>query len=102
MNLDGPRPAAYEGLVTRGIAFAIDAAIINIVALIVGVGVGLVLSIFSISDAGKDIAAAAGGAAFVAWTATYFVTFWSTTGQTPGSRLLRIRVCRAEGSGALR
>jgi uncharacterized RDD family membrane protein YckC len=30
------------------------------------------------------------------------VTFWSTTGQTPGSRLLRIRVCRANDGGVLR
>jgi len=102
MNLDGPRPAAYEGLVTRGIAFAIDAAVINLVALIVGVGVALVLSLFSLSETAKTIVVAAGGAGYLGWTVTYFVTFWSTTGQTPGNRLLRIRVCRADDTGVLR
>ena len=43
-------PLAYEGLVTRAIAFAVDAAIIDLIALVVGVGLGLALSILSISD----------------------------------------------------
>jgi uncharacterized RDD family membrane protein YckC len=30
------------------------------------------------------------------------VTFWSTTGQTPGNRLLQIRVCRADDGDVLR
>jgi hypothetical protein len=29
---------------------------------------------------------------FLVWTAAYFVTFWSTTGQTPGARAMRFRV----------
>jgi uncharacterized RDD family membrane protein YckC len=102
MSPDAPRPPTYEGLVTRGIAFAIDAAVINLIALVVGVGVALVLSLFSLSDTAKAIVVAAGGAAFLGWTVTYFVTFWSTTGQTPGNRLLRIRVCRADDTGLLR
>jgi uncharacterized RDD family membrane protein YckC len=35
---------------------------------------------------------AAGGATYLAWSIGYFVAFWSTTGQTPGNRLLGIRV----------
>ena len=30
------------------------------------------------------------------------MTFWSTTGQTPGDRLLQIRVCRAGDRDVLR
>ena len=30
--------------------------------------------------------------ALVLWGAAYFVTFWSTTGQTPGARMMRFRV----------
>jgi uncharacterized RDD family membrane protein YckC len=30
------------------------------------------------------------------------VTFWSTTGQTPGSRLMRIRVRPSHGAGTLK
>jgi len=102
MSAADRRPPSYEGLVTRGIAFAIDAAIIDLIALVVAVGVALVLSLFPVSDTAQAIVVAAGAAAFVAWTVAYFVTFWSTTGQTPGNRLLRIRVCRADDSGVLR
>ena len=87
----------YQGLVTRAIAFAIDAGIINLIALIVGVGVGLALSILSIDDSLEVVLLACGGVAFVLWSIAYFVTFWSTTGQTPGNRLMQIRVCREDG-----
>jgi uncharacterized RDD family membrane protein YckC len=87
----------YQGLVTRAIAFAVDAAIINLIALLVGVGVGLALSIVSIQDSLKVVLLAAGGVAFVVWSVSYFAVFWSTTGQTPGNRLMQIRVCREDG-----
>jgi uncharacterized RDD family membrane protein YckC len=95
-----PPPVAapqYEGLVTRAIAFAVDAAIVNLVALVVGVGVGLALSVLTIHDSLKVVLVACGGAAFVLWTIGYFVVFWSTTGQTPGNRLMQIRVCGEDG-----
>jgi uncharacterized RDD family membrane protein YckC len=92
----------YEGLVTRTIAFAIDAAIINLTAIIVSVTVGLALSLFDVSDNAKAVLVAIGGVAYLIWTASYFVTFWSTTGQTPGNRLIRIRVCDADSSDRIR
>jgi len=92
----------YQGLVTRAIAFAVDAAIINVIALLVGVGVGLALSVLSMPDSLKVVLLAVGGAAFISWSVAYFVVFWSTTGQTPGDRLMQIRVVRAEDSGPLR
>jgi uncharacterized RDD family membrane protein YckC len=87
----------YQGLVTRAIAFAIDAGIINLIAIVVGVGVGLALSILTISDSLEVVLLACGGVAFVIWTVSYFAVFWSTTGQTPGDRLMQIRVCREDG-----
>jgi uncharacterized RDD family membrane protein YckC len=101
----GPAPAAepvYEGLVTRGIAFAIDAALVNLAALIVSVSAGLALSILDPSNNVEAVALAVGAVAYVAWTVGYFVTFWSTTGQTPGSRLLQIRVRQADDGDVLR
>lgn len=92
----------YEGLVTRGIAFAVDAAVINLVALIVSVSVGLALSVLDPSNDVETVALAVGAAAYALWSIGYFVTFWSTTGQTPGNRLLQIRVCRADDGGTLR
>jgi uncharacterized RDD family membrane protein YckC len=88
----------YQGLVTRAIAFAVDAAIINLIALLVGVGVGLALSILSISDTAETVLLACGAGAFAVWTVGYFAVFWSTTGQTPGNRLMRIRVCTDDGT----
>ena len=85
----------YEGLVTRAIAFALDAAVINVTAIVVGAAVGLALSVLTVPDWLDTVLLAVGGAAFVAWSVGYFVVFWSATGQTPGSRLMRIRVCRA-------
>lgn len=94
-----PPPAApqYEGLVTRAIAFAVDAAIINLIALVVGVAVGLALSILTIHDSLEVALVACAGVAFILWTLGYFVVFWSTTGQTPGNRLMQIRVCGEDG-----
>jgi uncharacterized RDD family membrane protein YckC len=93
---------AYEGLVTRGIAFAVDAAVINFVALIVSVSVGLALSVLDPSNDVETVALAVGAVAYALWSIGYFVTFWSTTGQTPGNRLLQIRVCRADDGAVLR
>jgi uncharacterized RDD family membrane protein YckC len=98
-----PAPAVhYEGLVTRAIAFSVDAALINLISIVVGVAVGLCLSVLKLPDWVETTAIAVAGAAYIVWTVAYFVTFWSTTGQTPGNRLLRIRVCRAHGGGPLR
>ena len=96
-----PEERAYEGLVTRGIAFAIDAAVINGVAILVTAIVALILSVLSMPDTLETVLLGLGGLLFLAWSAGYFVTFWSTTGQTPGDRLMRIRVCRADGTGTL-
>jgi uncharacterized RDD family membrane protein YckC len=92
----------YEGLVTRALAFAVDAAVINLVAAGVGVVVGLALSIFELPNGLQDALVGLGALAWFVWTIAYFVTFWSSTGQTPGNRLLRIRVCDARDRTPLR
>jgi uncharacterized RDD family membrane protein YckC len=92
------RPAPYIGLVTRVIAFAVDAAVINVVALLVAVVIALVSSVLPTSHERDKILVAIGGAVFVIWIVGYFVAFWTTTGQTPGNRLMQIRVERADGS----
>jgi uncharacterized RDD family membrane protein YckC len=92
-------PAAapsYQGLVTRAIAFAVDAAIINLVAIAVAGGVALVLSVLHFPSSLEPVLIALGGAAYVLWSMGYFVIFWSSTGETPGDRLMRIRVYTAD------
>jgi uncharacterized RDD family membrane protein YckC len=89
----------YEGVVTRAIAFALDAAVINLVAIAVAAIVALILSVLSLPDGLDGVIVALGGAAYALWIAGYFVVFWSATGQTPGNRVLQIRVCRdADGA----
>jgi uncharacterized RDD family membrane protein YckC len=87
-------PVAYVGIVTRAIAFAVDAAVIQIVALAVAGTFALILSVVSVGDDLKTVMGAVGGVAYVIWLVAYFVVFWSASGQTPGNRLLEIRVCR--------
>jgi uncharacterized RDD family membrane protein YckC len=91
----------YIGLVTRVLAFALDAAIINAVAIITAAIVSLTFSVLELPTKLDTIVAAISGAAYILWTIGYFVTFWSTTGQTPGNRALRIRVLPASGPGPL-
>lgn len=96
--VEAPATIAYAGFVTRTIGFALDALIIDIAAVAVAAIVALVFSVFPVSSDVHNAAIAAGGVLFVIWTLAYFTTFWSSTGQTPGSRVMGIRVLRADGS----
>jgi uncharacterized RDD family membrane protein YckC len=88
-------PIEYVGLVTRAIAFAVDAAVIQLVAIAVAGTFALILSVLSLPDKFDGVLVVAGSIAYGLWLVGYFVLFWSATGQTPGDRLLQIRVCRA-------
>jgi uncharacterized RDD family membrane protein YckC len=91
----------YAGLVTRLIAFALDAAVIDAIAVVVAAVAALVLSILPGGGVDSTVAVVLGGTAFALWAIGYFVVFWTTTGQTPGNRALRIAVRRIDG-GRLR
>jgi Mce-associated membrane protein len=82
----------YAGLVTRTVAFALDAAAVNFVAIVVGVVLGLALSILHLPPGVRHVLEIVGAAAWVLWLVSYFAFFWSTTGQTPGDRVLGIVV----------
>jgi uncharacterized RDD family membrane protein YckC len=92
----------YAGLVTRALAFAVDAAVVDLTGIFVGVVVGLALSVLKTPDTVDHVLLAIGGVLFVVWTIAYFTGFWSTTGQTPGNRLMRIRVRHASADEPLR
>ena len=94
-------PATYVGLVTRAIAFAVDAALLNVVAILTAAVVTLTFSVVTIPDELRTFAVAAGGALYFLWVVGYFVTFWATTGQTPGNRLFRFSVRAADGGRLL-
>lgn len=85
--------AGYVGVVTRTLAFAVDAALINVVAVLTAAVIGLALSVLSMPSDLQNALVVIGGCVYVVWSIGYFVVFWSTTGQTPGARMLRFRVC---------
>ena len=94
------RPAAdYTGLVTRAIGFGIDAVIIDLAAVIVTAIIALALNLFDVPSKIDTALAAVGAVVFLAWSTAYFVTFWSTTGQTPGARIMRFRVLAPGAKG---
>jgi uncharacterized RDD family membrane protein YckC len=89
----------YAGVATRAIALAVDAAV-TIVLFTSGVGIAALVS----SLVGTLRPAWLAGALLTfGWflvVATYFTLFWSGAGQTPGMRLLRLRV-RGPHGGSL-
>jgi uncharacterized RDD family membrane protein YckC len=94
------RPAAgasrFGGLVSRAFAIVTDAALAHVAFLVIAASVGLVLSLAGeISTGWVEGAVAGGGWAVV--VAAYFVVFWTTTGQTPGMRMMRLRVVTQVG-----
>jgi uncharacterized RDD family membrane protein YckC len=84
----------YAGLVTRALALIVDAVVINVIALITGAVLALIGSLLGVGKVGI-VAALTGGLLWLGWTGLYFIVFWIATGQTPGARLLGIRVVSA-------
>ena len=111
-RLRGDSPAArdspmastgiYAGLVTRAIALALDSLVVNGSALLAGVTVGLGVSLLHLPEESNVLIASVMGALWALWSVAYFVFFWSSTGQTPGSRVMCIRVLDARRRGPLK
>jgi uncharacterized RDD family membrane protein YckC len=101
VDLASTTGASYAGLVTRAIAFALDGAVVNGCALVVGVVVALGLSVLHLPEEVDAIVAATTGLLWVLWSVAYFAFFWSANGQTPGNRVMRIQVIDRGGAGPL-
>jgi uncharacterized RDD family membrane protein YckC len=81
----------YAGIATRGIALAVDAAVANGIYIIGAALLGLIGSLVGDLRPAWLVALLAA----LGWTLVvggYFVLFWTTTGQTPGMRMMRLRV----------
>jgi uncharacterized RDD family membrane protein YckC len=94
----GDRPAAYAGIASRTLAFAVDAVVcaalfISVagVAALAGWMVGGLRPVWLVG-----ILMTFG---LTALTACYFAFFWSTAGRTPGMHLLHLRVAVAGSPG---
>lgn len=94
------RTASTEraGVVSRALALAFDGALLNLVFVAVTALITLVVST-AFADAGGTSAPVIvlGVGAWVLGSAFYLVFFWTLAGQTPGMRLLGIRLDRGDG-----
>lgn len=88
----------YAGLGTRAIALAVDALLANLLFVTATALVQLVASLFGGLQP-HWLAATIGGVAWLLVVVTYFVAFWSSTGQTPGMALMHLRVLDRRGEG---
>jgi uncharacterized RDD family membrane protein YckC len=84
-------PRRYAGIATRAVALGVDAALSNLLVL---AGAGLVGLIASLVGELRPqwLVTVLAACAWAVCVAGYFVTFWAVTGQTPGMRLMRVRV----------
>jgi uncharacterized RDD family membrane protein YckC len=82
---------AYGGVASRGTAFILDLALAHVIVLLVGLGVWLVFSLVG-GLRPQWLADALVAAGWFVVVTGYFLVFWTLTGQTPGMRLLRLRV----------
>jgi uncharacterized RDD family membrane protein YckC len=93
----GQPPVHYGGIATRGLALAVDAALATMIFLtgtaVVGLVVSLVWNPRPASLVGSFI-----GVVGLLVEAAYFAGFWSTAGQTPGMRMMHLRVVDGSGS----
>jgi uncharacterized RDD family membrane protein YckC len=87
----------YAGVATRAVALALDAAFAHVIVFAGGAILALVGSL--VADLRLDTPARLlAAAAWLAVVCTYFVVFWSTAGQTPGMRLMGLRVLTGDGT----
>jgi uncharacterized RDD family membrane protein YckC len=92
VEIDAAPAGGEVGLITRGIAFAIDVIFVDLVGWLVGGVLALVAALFDLPDGVTTVLVAAGAAAALLWVVGYFAVFWATTGQTFGNRIMNIRV----------
>jgi uncharacterized RDD family membrane protein YckC len=86
----------YGGLSSRGTAFIVDLVLAHLIVLFVGLGIWLIFSLVG----GLRPQWLADALVAVGWfvvVSVYFVVFWTLTGQTPGMRLLQLRVTGRSG-----
>jgi uncharacterized RDD family membrane protein YckC len=88
-----PLPTNRAGIVSRGLAFAIDALIVNLFFTVLAGAVTLIATFFGGSGEGVPKGAiAAGSFIWLIVVSVYLAGFWGLEGQTIGMRFLGIRL----------
>jgi uncharacterized RDD family membrane protein YckC len=86
-------PTERAGAVTRGLAFGLDALIVNLAFSGLAAIAALIDSFFAGNANGvSGFALALGSAVWLTLGGLYLVAFWSLAGQTPGMRFFGIRL----------
>ncbi|HET7483983.1 MAG TPA: RDD family protein [Solirubrobacterales bacterium] len=86
-------PTDRAGAVTRGVAFVLDALLINLAFSGIAAVAALIASAFTGNGNGvSDLVLALGTTAWLTLGAVYLVGFWSLAGQTLGMRFVGIRL----------
>jgi uncharacterized RDD family membrane protein YckC len=90
----------FAGVASRGVALVVDAFVVMAVTAVVGGAASLVAAV--VGGVRPDwLAQALLSVATAAIAVGYFVLFWRTAGQTPGMRLLGVRVLSKRNDGRL-
>jgi uncharacterized RDD family membrane protein YckC len=87
----------YAGIVSRTVALAIDAVTLTIGFAIVSAVFGLILSLFTAVEVSSPAAVLGAAAVWSIVVGGYFVVFWTFAGETPGMRLMALRVIGRAG-----
>ena len=97
-------PVPYAGLVSRTVALVLDTVLVTSAIVVLGTVVGLAISLFVPGNTHMHVGVGLVAAALGAWwliLGIYLISFWTLAGQTPGMRLMGLRIITVEG-GSLR
>jgi uncharacterized RDD family membrane protein YckC len=87
----------YAGIVSRTVALAIDAGTLTIGFAVASGVFGLILSLFTAVEVSSPGAVLGAAGLWSLVVAGYFVLFWTLAGETPGMRLMALRVIDRAG-----
>jgi uncharacterized RDD family membrane protein YckC len=95
-----PAPAPFAGVASRGVALVVDAFAVVAATAVVGGAAALVAAVVG-GLRPQWLAEGLLSLATVTIAAGYFTLFWHTAGQTPGMRLMHVRVLSKRGDTRL-
>jgi uncharacterized RDD family membrane protein YckC len=87
----------YAGIVSRTVALAIDALVLTVSFAVASGVLGLILSLFTPVEVSSPGAVLGAAGVWSLVVASYFVLFWTLAGETPGMRLMALRVSNGAG-----
>ena len=85
-------PSPHAGLISRALAFVLDASMINVGFLALSALVTFLASILTDVGTASTGLLVVGAGVWLAAGALYFVCFWALAGQTPGMRFVGLRL----------